>query len=188
MMLFARVYGVPAPQGSKSFKGTFRRNGRTMGILVESSKKVKPWRQAVTAAVLEANAEAKAHFADAVRLTVQFIMPRTGAEPKGWTRHHTKAPDLSKLIRATEDAITDAAVWTDDSRVVEVVASKATAEPGEPPGCCIVIEALPAKEKPHGKAQAGKHDNHGRGQQAPRRRGKRQAPAPESAGGAQYFA
>src|SRR5688572_10891443 len=188
MMLFARVYGVPAPQGSKSFKGTFVRNGRTVGRLVEASKKVKPWRQAVTLAMIEANGEVKAHFTDAVRLTIQFIMPRVSSEPKGWTRYHTRAPDLSKLIRATEDAITDAAIWTDDSHVVEVVASKATAEPGEAPGCSLVIEALPAKEKPHGKAQDGKQHHHGRGQQAARRRGKRQAPAPESAGGAQYFA
>jgi crossover junction endodeoxyribonuclease RusA len=29
------------------------------------------------------------------------------------------APDLSKLARATEDALTDAGVWTDDARVSE---------------------------------------------------------------------
>ncbi|WP_312681328.1 hypothetical protein [Stenotrophomonas chelatiphaga] len=38
------VYGSPAPQGSKSFKG-LAKSGRA--ILVESSKKVCPWRQDV---------------------------------------------------------------------------------------------------------------------------------------------
>ena len=38
------VYGAPAPQGSKKFVGTTK-TGR--GIMVESSAKVKPWRQDV---------------------------------------------------------------------------------------------------------------------------------------------
>ena len=40
-----RVYGTPAPQGSK------RHVGR--GVMVESSKKVKPWREAVKQAALD---------------------------------------------------------------------------------------------------------------------------------------
>ena len=40
-----RVFGLPGPQGSKTFKGY--KNGR--GIMVESSLKVKPWRQAIQA-------------------------------------------------------------------------------------------------------------------------------------------
>jgi Holliday junction resolvase RusA-like endonuclease len=155
-MLFARVVGLPGPQGSKSPMGTFRdKQGRTRVRMVESSKKVKPWRTAVTLAMLEANAQlpAPVYFAGAVRLSITFFMPRVQSEPKGWTRHHTKAPDLSKLIRATEDAITDAGIWKDDSHVVEIQAVKVTAEPGDATGCSIVIEALPEKEKPVGKTQ-----------------------------------
>ncbi len=37
------VYGTPGPQGSKRFMGV--KGGK--GVLVESSKKVKPWREAV---------------------------------------------------------------------------------------------------------------------------------------------
>ena len=40
-----RVFGLPGPQGSKSFKGY--KNGR--GIMAESSQKVKPWRYAIQA-------------------------------------------------------------------------------------------------------------------------------------------
>jgi hypothetical protein len=176
-MLFARVHGVPAPQGSKKFVG-HAKNGR--GILVESSKKVKPWRAAVTMAVLEAKETAPVHFEGAVRLTLQFIMPRVSSEPKGWTRRHTRAPDLSKLIRATEDAITDAAAWRDDCCVVEVTAVKVTAELGEAPGCQIVIEALPEEGKPHGKAKAA-------AERPARKRGSGRERREPATDGGQYF-
>ena len=41
-----RVVGIPAPQGSKTLT--------RYGALMESSKKVKPWRQDVIHAALEA--------------------------------------------------------------------------------------------------------------------------------------
>jgi crossover junction endodeoxyribonuclease RusA len=146
----ARIIGVPAPQGSKSFKGMRRgKGGQPVPVLLESSKKVAPWREAVALQVANELQRSPAFFDGAVRLTLQFIMPRTGAEPKGWTRHHTKAPDLSKLIRSTEDAITTAGAWRDDCVVVETAAIKVTAEPGEPTGCCLTIEALPEKVKPN---------------------------------------
>jgi Holliday junction resolvase RusA-like endonuclease len=144
LMFFCRVNGEPGAQGSKRFVGRAK-NGR--GIMVESSKKVAPWRSAVAAAAIAANEAVPMFFADAVRLTVTFIMPRKG-EAKSWTRHHTRAPDLSKLVRSTEDALTTAAIWADDSRVVELLATKVTAEEGEPPGCVIIIEALPEKIRP----------------------------------------
>ena len=45
-------------------------------------------------------------------------------------------PDLSKLLRSTEDALTDAGLWADDARVVEYE-RLAKVYPGEDP------EALP---------------------------------------------
>ena len=42
--IFIPVRGVPAPQGSKRHIGN--------GILIENSKKVKPWRQDVRAAAI----------------------------------------------------------------------------------------------------------------------------------------
>ena len=45
------VIGIgPAPQGSKSFVG---KNSFGKAILVESSQRVKPWRQAVSSKALE---------------------------------------------------------------------------------------------------------------------------------------
>lgn len=55
----------------------------------------------------------------------------------------TCAPDTSKLIRAVEDSLTDAGVWTDDSRVVGYagfpVTCKRYANPGEGPGVWLRV-------------------------------------------------
>jgi hypothetical protein len=44
-MNIIRIYGMPAPQGSKKLVG---RTGKGRGILIESSRKAAPpWREAV---------------------------------------------------------------------------------------------------------------------------------------------
>ncbi len=53
-----------------------------------------------------------------------------------------RRPDLSKLVRSTEDALSDAGAWEDDARVVECLARKVYA--GDPdalhiPGAVIRI-------------------------------------------------
>lgn len=116
------VAGSPAPQGSKKYLGN--------GIMVESSKAVKPWRVDVAWAV-------RAHFPTpldgAVRLELEFVMPRPKSAPKKSTPAAVKRPDLDKLARAVLDAITGVVV-ADDSQVVELVASKRIAEIGEASG------------------------------------------------------
>lgn len=126
------VYGLPAPQGSKRHLGN--------GVMVESSKKVKPWRQDVKHAAITAM-----ELPDAVLGGVQLHRPPycgpvavsmvfTFDRPKGHYRTGRNAhllrdaapprpagmPDLSKLIRSTEDALTGV-VWKDDALVVEYV-------------------------------------------------------------------
>lgn len=105
------AYGTPAPQGSK------RHVGR--GIMVESSKKVAPWREDVKQAAL-ALREAGAPPLDgpiAVRMIVTLARPASAPKRR---RHPDTTPDLSKLARSTEDALTGV-LWADDSRVVEYV-------------------------------------------------------------------
>ena len=61
-----RVVGLPAPQGSKTLT--------TYGGLMESSKRVKPWRQDIIHAALEAFAGNP--FNEPVQVSIEFIMPR----------------------------------------------------------------------------------------------------------------
>ena len=58
-----RVRGLPAPQGSKTLT--------RYGALMESSKKVKPWRQDIIHAALEAYAGNP--FDEAVSIFIEFI-------------------------------------------------------------------------------------------------------------------
>ena len=115
------VYGMPAPQGSKSFKGM--RGGHA--VMVESSKRVKPWREAVKWAALEV----KEIVIGPVEVEMVFTMPKPKGAPKTRRTWPDRMPDLSKLVRSTEDALTDAGKWEDDARVVRCVAMKVF--PGE---------------------------------------------------------
>lgn len=127
-VLMLTVYGTPAPQGSKT------RNAA--GAMYESSAKVKPWREAVKSAALDALAYDAAWLplADALRVDVTFTLPRpkhhygtgknAGRVKPSAPHYPTGKPDLDKTVRSTLDALTDAGVWRDDSFVNAVFAAK----------------------------------------------------------------
>jgi Holliday junction resolvase RusA-like endonuclease len=130
------VYGTPAPQGSKRHVGK--------GIMVESSKKLRPWREAVKYAALEAR-DGAAPLDGPIIVRMVFTMLRSNAAKKRARPHCT--PDLSKLARATEDALTDAGVWVDDARVVEYqrlakVFPNSDEEAMDAPGVRITIQEV----------------------------------------------
>lgn len=116
------VYGTPAPQGSK------RHVGR--GIMIESSKKLRPWRDAVRYEAVNARNGAPPIDA-AVMVGMVFTFPRPKSHYRTGKNAHllrddapdspVGKPDLSKLARSTEDALVDAGVLRDDSRIVEYV-------------------------------------------------------------------
>jgi crossover junction endodeoxyribonuclease RusA len=113
------VIGLPAPQGSK------RHVGR--GILIESSKNVKPWREAVKVAAYKHRTDLQlAPLAGPLSVTVTFYLPRPKSAPKSRTTPDRR-PDLDKLLRSTFDALGEAGIWGDDAQVIEVTAAKAYA-------------------------------------------------------------
>ncbi len=111
------AYGIPAPQGSKAFKGF----AAGKALLVESSKKVKPWRVSVAAACAEAIAGSSGWEPLDGPLVVEMVLtlPKPASAPKRRRTWPIRYPDLSKLCRSTEDAISTAGGWADDARVVE---------------------------------------------------------------------
>ena len=129
-----RVFGTPAPKGSKSFKGMSKRGH---AILVESSKRVKPWAEAVKWAALEHRCVT---IDAAVTIDLTFYLPRPKTLPKR-VIHCTKKPDLDKLQRSTFDALKEAGVYRDDSQVVSVNAAKVYATE-EAPGALIAITQI----------------------------------------------
>lgn len=123
------VYGEPGPQGSKRHLGK--------GVMVESSKKVKPWRQDVKSAALRAMEIRAPGAAQSLQspldgplaASVVFtVRDQPAGKPTWWPTDErwskslrwrpASTPDLSKLLRSTEDAMTGV-VWKDDARVVE---------------------------------------------------------------------
>lgn len=108
------VYGRPAPQGSKKHVGDTK-EGRA--ILVESSRHVGPWRELVHAAAVAARMGSAPLDGPLVARMV-FTLRKPKSAPKGRRIYPDRYPDLSKLIRSTEDALSNAGVWADDARVV----------------------------------------------------------------------
>jgi crossover junction endodeoxyribonuclease RusA len=104
---------MPAPQGSK------RHVGR--GIMVESSTKVKPWREAVKWAFLETR---KAMMLGPVSVSMFFTLPKPKSAPKKRRTSPDRKPDIDKLVRSTLDALTQAGAIEDDARVVWLTAQK----------------------------------------------------------------
>lgn len=155
------VLGTPAPQGSKSFVG-MTKAGR--GILKESSNKVRPWRGSVVDAAIAAYGDhLPTLLADVFPLdgplavSMVFTLRKPTSAPKRRRTWPDRTPDLSKLIRSTEDALTTVGLWADDARVVEYVRA-AKVFPGEDldalptPGAVIRVWRVTAPESPVGLA------------------------------------
>jgi len=117
MMISFWIDGEPAPQGSKN---GFVKNGRI--VMVESSKKVKPWREAVTIKTAQHMSWAKLNPMDSpVEIALVFHLPRPKTVTRKWP---AVKPDLDKLIRSTFDGLTTGGLYTDDALVIAVSASK----------------------------------------------------------------
>lgn len=116
-VLILTVFGKPITQGSKT---------RTrFGMRDDNAVTLKPWREAVKTAALDA-------MAGRVRLDGPVVVEilATFDRPKSAPKHRRVWPitrssgDADKIIRAILDALTDAGVWRDDSQVVAVTAVK----------------------------------------------------------------
>lgn len=141
------VHGRPSPGGSKRFVGMSKRTGRAV-LIDAGGKHTKNWRACVAATAREV--APAAIIAGAVTFSMRFVMARpkyhfhTSKKLLGQLRSeyaaafHDVAPDTTKLVRSTEDAL-KGIVWVDDCQVVRQFAEKTY---GETPGCQIEITPL----------------------------------------------
>lgn len=135
MRIEIHVAGRPAPQGSKQ-RGA-------AGQLREASHYLPAWRNAVKIAAYRAydlagvTPEQLPLFRDE-QIVIEQLSFRLGGDLRD-----IDPPDLDKLTRATWDALTQARVWDDDARVVEVRRlGKRRPAPGESPGADIIISTV----------------------------------------------
>jgi Holliday junction resolvase RusA-like endonuclease len=123
--LVIRVSGRPAPQGSHvafplwAGPACARCGQRKLiRVVVKDSagKYLEAWRGAVTAAARVAMLTRGGPLAGPLAASMVLTLRR----PASGDHQHVPdgPPDLSKLIRSTEDALTDAAAITDDARIV----------------------------------------------------------------------
>ena len=151
MMLHFGVNGIPGAQGSKRHVGG--------GRLIESSKKVKPWRAAIDKAAREAMAKVDLTqpITDPVHVAVTFYFTRPASHWRTGRNAHLlrdNAPadptgrgvgDVDKLARAVRDALTTAGLIADDSLVVRREARKAWALDEQ--GAAITVRSIARQER-----------------------------------------
>lgn len=144
--LHFEVLGVAAPQGSLR-PIVSKTTGRT--FVKQSCKRTIPWRQEV-AGVARAAVDRSEHewpTRAPVALMVAFFLPRpAGHTGKRGLRpsaplYPAKKPDLSKLVRALEDALTGI-VYGDDAQIVVEHVEKVFVSNGEPPRAVVEVEEL----------------------------------------------
>lgn len=161
-VLSLTVFGEPAPQGSKTGRAIYKGKGEARQFtgkvaVQESSKKVKPWRGSV-AAIAKAETARIAAESGWLPIDGPIIADMVFTRPKpqrfaanDQRRLHgmvTTTPDLSKLARSTEDALTGI-VWTDDSRIVayrrldKVYEAAEDADALQQPGAIIRVWVAP---------------------------------------------
>ena len=123
------VYGKPQPAGSKT--SGVRNDGRR--FVRDSAKGSRPWKTQVAQAAGEA-VNGAGLLDGPLELSVIFTVPRPkghygarGLRPSA-PAHPAVRPDVTKLLRAVEDACTGV-VWRDDAQIVEQHAVKRYGEP-----------------------------------------------------------
>ena len=140
-----RVYGVPAPQGSKT--------PTRWGGLRESSQKVGPWRSEVAYTARKVYSGKPIAEAVAIEIIFYFQRPKHHfSKAKG--KEHTLVPsapmhctscshgDLDKICRSTMDGLavrSGGSIICDDSQVVELWCVKRYADETELPGALVCI-------------------------------------------------
>jgi crossover junction endodeoxyribonuclease RusA len=126
------VLGQPAPQGSKRVF-----NGR----LVEAAgNKLKKWRSAIAQECIASGQ--RGIISGAIKVEIDFYMPRPKTVKQSVRPLPIKPPDLDKLCRSVLDGIGQSeCIWEDDSQVVELIARKYYAD-DQDSGARIVVTPI----------------------------------------------
>ena len=129
-----RVYGLPVAQGRpRAFKLP---SGQ---IRVYDPAKSKDWKRTVMAQALVVKPERLLD--GALEGEIDFYLPRPKSLPKR-VAYPIKKPDVSNLLKGTEDALRGI-IFADDSQIVTLRITKHYAIDGSPPGVRLRLTELP---------------------------------------------
>lgn len=144
------VAGVPAPQGSKD---GFSPKGTNKVRMVESSKRVKPWRETVARC---SEGLVPEPIVDPVNVFVIFVFAREKTVRRFWPTGRGHG-DIDKLLRSTYDALVMGGVLKDDALIVGGGQLKRyVSNPYETPGAYIWIEKEKQWETGHVKTASAR--------------------------------
>lgn len=139
------VPGKAEPAGSKR---AFVNKHTGRASVTDANAKAKPWQAVVRS--FASDAYSGDLLSGPLRLSLVFYVPRpdghfgtgrnAGRLKQSARLHPTIKPDVLKLARAVEDALTGI-VWRDDCQIVDEYLAKRY---GEPARCEVVIEAMEA--------------------------------------------
>ena len=148
------VYGVPAAKGSTR---AFLPKGWTRPIVTTTSRSSKSWEGLIAEAASRALNGRGQLLLGAVRVDVEFYLPRPKSLPKTREVAMTKKPDADKLLRCVLDALAGV-LFRDDSQVTRITTGKQYANLGDSPRAEISIEPLEAAEQLF--FEANTHEQH----------------------------
>ena len=142
-MIQLRVFGTPAPQGSKRHVGG--------GRMIEASNKVKPWRQAIVdQAIRDGVSGSQLDGPLMLRVTFYLQRPKSHSGARGIKASApalpNKVPDLDKLLRSTCDGLTQAALIVDDALIVRIKARKVYADEVAPGAIIYITTTIEGEE------------------------------------------
>ena len=123
LLLSLFVAGHPRPKGSLDVKAY--KNGRP--VLQENNPRSKAWRQRVASEVQPiVQEDTRFPYDGPVRVRLLFVFDRSdvSAETADGYPQRRYVGDIDKLTRNVLDALDDANVYSDDSRVVSIQADK----------------------------------------------------------------
>lgn len=135
------VPGDPAPKGSMKCVG---KRGKGSHQLVEDDKtgRGKRWRAKVTAAGVELRRSIGDTLDGPLGLAVLTVANRPAAAKDRPLPHFRSSHDADKLARMIGDALDDADVYADDSRICWLTSSKVYETEGRAPGATIILWPL----------------------------------------------
>lgn len=143
MICTLTILGVAQPKGSlKAYP-----RGRHV-VVTDSNPRVRPWMalirdQAQQWCLEQGLAEhAIAWPTEAICLRVEALLPRPKSAPKRREVPATKKPDVSKIVRAVEDALTGV-LYRDDAQITIELARKDYAPRDQQPRTVVTVEAIP---------------------------------------------
>jgi Holliday junction resolvase RusA-like endonuclease len=145
VLLKFEVKGTAVPQGSKA--GVIRgktAKGAPKVVMVDSSKDLDKWRDQVSAAAQLAAGLDWPPIDGPVIVWLAVYLQKPKATR--FREYPAGPPDVDKLQRAVGDALKKARIITDDSRIVQWIAGKRWAPPGQPPFAAIQLDYYPPTE------------------------------------------